>query len=276
MLTSLSTRPVIVAGLALACSLVAAPTAEAGWEKAQAMLVRPAAGVDADAKGTLEIRIKDNDGRERFRVKAKRVDAMLVHDLYLETAPGSGLFDFVASLDPKDDDELKLDLDTHDGDALPGGVASTADLEGRLVEIRLGADVVLHALVPAYDDHEKLKGKDDLELPLAPADEDVDGRIKVEDKQKKDDQKLEVKVKHLPLGPAAFHLFMDDGLGTLTDLGAFELDDDLEDGKFRLRNKDGDALPFGVWALTELEGRALEVRDDLGTVYLEGSVPVMD
>lgn len=125
-----------------------------GFEKEKVALDLPVTPPDPDAKGRVELWEKIKDGRHRFRVKAERLSASDTYTVFVEDAVGSNTF--VEVLDMKksggkgEKSEFKLYLDAANGDPLPAGATTVADLADRLVQVRNATDeVVLEGTLPS-------------------------------------------------------------------------------------------------------------------------------
>lgn len=122
-----------------------------GFKKEKDDLALPVAPPQPAAKGRVEAWKKLGDGRQRLRVQAEHLAPGTTLDLMLETALGSGVFASAGSLVVGEEGgELKLFLDTHQGDPLPNGAFSVDELAGlqlQLVDASLA--VVLEGVVPA-------------------------------------------------------------------------------------------------------------------------------
>jgi hypothetical protein len=90
------------------------------------------------ASATLTGKAKPSKGSERFRLKAKKLPAGAAAALFIEDAPGSGIFLPAGELDGS----VYL-RDTALGDRLPLEVAAQADLVGRAIQVRDGDTVLL-------------------------------------------------------------------------------------------------------------------------------------
>jgi hypothetical protein len=252
-------------------------------ERARAPLVRPAAAPDADAKGRLDLR-SHKAGQDRFSVRAMRVDTALTYEAFLEDAAGSLTFTSIGVLTPSVDDPeaaaLKFDQKTG---PLPFDVPAVADLAGRELQVQSGGQVYLRGLVPDFPAQGSqrggawTKGRAALSQPDPPPDEDAKGRVEVRRKSSHNRDRFVVKVEKVPTSTVVFSVFLDDGLGVLTEVGLMTASlDDPESAMLKVDTKSGAPLPFEVFSVDELSGRALEIRGDDGFTYLTGEVPALD
>lgn len=245
-------------------------------QQARAPLVRPAAAPDPDASGRLDFRDHKNQGR--FSFHAKHLDTGLPFEAFVEDAVGAGTYTSVGAL-TVDGDSLVLEFDEKDG-PLPLGVANVADLIGRLVEIRNAGQAHLVGLVPEFPPKNVNKGgawdrgKIALTRPvIAPPDADAKGTLELRTKKADNRDRFTLKTQKVPAGTITFSLFLEDavGSGIFVDSGPLTGDDDA--AKMKVDTWSGAPLPFGVFDVEDLAGRALEVRGSDGFTYLETTVP---
>ncbi len=99
----------------------------------------------------VEVRSRPDQGdRQRFKAEIDHQTVGLVVDVWLEDPANAGTLTKIGSMTVGSEGEGELELDTHEGDALPYGVASVQSLVGLQVELRTTADVVLFSgVVPA-------------------------------------------------------------------------------------------------------------------------------
>jgi len=276
---SRTSRPILVLGLA--ATFLAVPLGAMGngnqKQDVQISLMRPADSPDGDAKGTLRAR-SDKKG-ERFDVKAMKVDAGAVLDLWMEDAVDSDVFVLVATLEGGT--EQKFSVDTKKGDALPFDAEMNEDLVGRDVEVRAGAEVVLAGTMPPMDLSKKpVKAKFDLEVPeVDPPAPDMKAAVKMRSKPNKGQERIDIKAKKVPFADGkSFHVFIEDAVDSdvLVDVGELEQNGGKPAGRYKRDAKKGQMLPFGVAQVTQLGGRRIEIRDELDAVYLEGEIPAFE
>jgi hypothetical protein len=122
--------------------------------KLVAKLLPPEGAPAPAASATLTGKPTTTKGSERFRLKAKKLPAGAEAALFIEDAPGSQSFlpagDLLGGL---------YQRDTALGDRLPLEVAAQADLVGRAIEVRDGANVLLAGTI-------EVKGSPSLTFPL--------------------------------------------------------------------------------------------------------------
>lgn len=107
-------------------------------------------------------------------------------------------------------------------------------------------------------------------------DSDAKGEVRVRSDVKKSEHEIDIKAERID-STLEHRLYIDDGLGTLTLIGTLE-PDGSDEVRYRVRTKDGDALPFAETDPANLVGRALEVRQVISAVeqvVLEGTMPAL-
>ena len=282
----LPTAALLLASVSALSAVLAAPPG-GGKQKQDisACLVRPADAPDADAKGSLRLRTDEKKGapRHRLDLKAQKLGTAVEHTLWMENGDVVPVLEQVGTL-TKSGKTLKYSLDTSKGDELPfaaaEGVDELSDLAGRAVEVRAGGDVVLHGTMPAFQAKQKPKqGKDKLDPSAGSPDGDAKGDLRVDSKNWKCEEAIEVKVQKLDFADGPFRVRIEDaaGSGTFLDAGGLDQLGKSANGRYRRRTKDGDALPGGVSTVAELQGRLLQVGVQVDettfTSYLEVEVP---
>lgn len=256
-----------------------APGALAGKpERSRAPLVRPDPAPDPDAKGRSDLRAH-KEGEDRCELRAQNLDPGLAYEAFVEDAVGAGTFTSVGLMVAGEEaGSFALKFDQKNG-PLPLGAAGVEELFDREVQVQTGGQVHLSGWFMPFGESGGGKGgaweraRADLELPGAPPDADAKGRVEVRHKAKENRDRLTVKIERVDAATVTFSLWLDDGLGTLTDVGALSPSDDQEGARYRVDTKSGAPLPFGAASVFELGGRALEVRGDDGFTYLVGTVP---
>ena len=241
------------------------------WIKVKSSLVRPAGAPDPNAKGYVELRRRDKDARQRFKVEAEHVDPSVGFSVWLEDAVGSGVLASVGAMVQDDIDEVELELDTGDGAQLPFGVADVDLLTGREVEVRDGAgQVYLRGVVPALGGSTKTqKTSADLSSTVG------EGRIRLKSKPKAPFERIEIKLKKLAKKSGVEIWMRDPATGTFTLVSALTTNGGGA-AKYKAHTKKGQPLPLGAATLAGLAGVDVEVRDATSGVVLQsGTVPTL-
>jgi hypothetical protein len=243
-------------------------------------------GTVAAAKARLTIERKGLAKQEvKLQVKAS---SGLELELFVETSPGSGELTLVGVLEERGrSGNYVLRIRTKKGDALPFGVADVAELSGLAVEVRtadgeLVAGASLPEMAPTTVSAGNKRGNGklvsrlavdaDATADLAAGDDAVEAKVKV--RRKFGEESLEVELENAVSG-LTVEAWIGDGTGGFSLAGAMteKSSGDGSEYKLKIETERGDALPLGAASLTELAGRAVEVRLADGTVLASGTMP---
>lgn len=235
-------------------------------------LVRPAEAPDADAKGTVDAR--SGNGHEELVIEGEMLTPDAVVNFFLQD--GEGTLQQVASDTVESDGEVKARWKLEDG-GLPFSAATVAELSGRGVELRdAEGNVLLQGAigtVPAVSQGRKQKAVSTLvnvDMNFAPRGK---GAIKVEVHPRRDENRLTVKLEHVPRNvPLELHLTNPE-TDELEKVGDFVVEG--TEAKIKINTRSGQPLPFGVASVGDLSGLALEVRTSDGTPRFSGVVPTL-
>jgi hypothetical protein len=254
--------------------------------RAEAQLERAETSDDDDVSG--KVRIESRADREKFSAEAEDLGGGRLVELFVM----DGATEESQGVQPADEDgEAEWELSTQDGDRLPFGVSTVAELEGLRVEVRdaatglvllVGEIPSLPAALPGDDrdddsrddeseDGDEARGRARLVRVTA-----ASGEAYVELRTEDDgEQRVKVEVEGL-LSPPTVELWLEDPAGGgLTKIGTLVADDDGE-LELDLDTDDGDALPFGVADVSELVGLAVELRSAAdGSVLYAGTTPTL-
>ncbi len=249
-------------------------------QRGRAALVAPETSPQPGATGEVEIRSQPD--RQRFAVEVENVDPLV--DLAVFLDDGTGTLGEVGS-QPAGSDERELVFDTGDGDSLPFGATTVADLVGRALEVRDGTGaVVLQGTLPALgvndedgdgdddgDDDEGLhaRGRSALMRDAGSPFPEASGHVEVEAED--GEEEMEIEAEHLDSGTAV-EFFLEDDAGVMVSIGLATADDEGE-AEIEFETEDGNALPLNAWTVADLAGRRVEVRTADGTLILFGIVP---
>lgn len=134
-----------------------------------------------------EVEVESDDDEEEIEVEVLGLEPGTEVEMFLDN-PGDAVgFVSIGTATADDDGKAKLELETEDGDPLPFGVASVADLAGFAVEVRLATGEVLltgdmpDVEVPGMDDD------DDEEDDDGDEDEEDDDEDDEDDEEEEDD-----------------------------------------------------------------------------------------
>jgi len=116
----------------------------------------------------------------------------------------------------------------------------------------------------------------EVEAPDGAPAQDMHGTLSLRGKDDKGQERIDLKAKKVPFDDGPFHVFVEEdvGAGTFVDSGKLDKTGKHE-GRWRRDTKKGQALPDGVFFVSDLADRLIEVRDDDGTVYLRGTIPLV-
>jgi hypothetical protein len=274
-----STRSILFAAVLLSlCSPSFAHGMSSKDLKGQSTLVRPESAPDGDAKGRVRVETDVDDDDHQFEVSVRNVDTSLDHDVYMGDGLGSEALVFVGAMKVDGSNEMKFRVRTEKGDDLPFDAADNASLAGRAVEVRSSLGTIVAGVVPAFGSGKGGKAKLNLQAAEGSPNTSAKARLKIRSKPKNGDERFELSAKKLSFDGLSYRLFVEDAAGSenFVDAGAMVRKSSSSSARYRRRTKKGDALPLGVASVVDLGGRAIEIRDGTGTVYLEGTLPSLD
>jgi len=236
-------------------------------------LTRPAGGVDPNAKGRVEVRSKR--GRERLVVQAERLDPGLDVQVLIENSLGD--LEVVASIKANRRGQARVAWVTKKT-ALPLGAMAVADLAGRSVAVRTAiGDALLEGTIPDLGAlsasgsglQKDRSGLTNADRAFAPG---GSGKVTVDFRPQRGRSKLDIEVEHVPAGAMLEVFIVNPASGVLEKVAELTV---APTGKAEaeFNTQDGDALPFGVSQVSELFGKAVEIRSPDGSVRFTGGVP---
>jgi hypothetical protein len=168
--------------------------------------------------------------------------------------------------------EFELELETEDGDALPFGVTDVADLAGRGVQVRDASDVVLlEGVVPGVSFSLKAtKAQASLTAVIAGK-----GKLRLRNVPKKAQQFFELQLKKVGKGAVVEVFVFDPNTSSMALVQTLNANGG-GNTKLKINTRKGQSLPLNALTLSELGGRAIEVRlQGAGTVLLTGVIPTL-
>lgn len=243
------------------------------WEIGKAPLMRPSPAPDSDASGYVETRKRAKDNHQKFKVEAEHLDPAGSFAVFVEDAVGSGVFANVGAMGPEDKvGEFELELETEDGDPLPFGVTSVNDLAGRGVQVRDATDaVLLEGVVPGVSFSLKAT-KAQTSLTAVTAGK---GKLRLRNVPKKAQQFFELQLKKVGKGAVVEIFVFDPNTSTMVLAQTLNANSG-GNTKLKINTRKGQSLPLNALTLSELGGRAIEVRlQGTGTVLLTGVIPTL-
>ncbi|HEX5137882.1 MAG TPA: hypothetical protein VFY93_12975 [Planctomycetota bacterium] len=239
--------------------------------RAEARLTRAADAPDADVQG--KVRVESRADREKLTIEAEHLDPGTVVDFVLDgVSIGTGTADTTG--------EAQLELNTKDGDTLPLGVASVADLAGLPVEVLLDGTLLLSGEVPALPDATVTPGNPGSGIgsgrgraPLTPLVSGLEGHVEIRQRLDTGEQRFKMEAQNLaPGAQVAFWIEDLANPGTFVKLRSVVAD---AGGQAEINTQDGLPMPLGVADVSLLAGLGVKVTldDGSGQVLLEGIVP---
>lgn len=251
--------------LLLAGSAAASPNVQS----TRLFLTRPVSGApDLDATGSVWVRSYDGGDRERFDLRIQNVLPGMVHELWV--ADETDTLVFIAEL--AGGKSKKFSVDTDDGETLPLGL-TLAELAGRRLEVQVEGQLLLQSVVPTFIDDAKLKTATEiLDVAAGSPNLGAQGKLFVKANDKQGLQFLRLKAKDLGFQSFSYTLWIDDGEGGMVEVGAIEQYGKRK-GRFVSNTRNGKPLPLGVLYLSDIVGRTVEVRNNLGQAILDEKIP---
>ena len=246
-------------------------------------LVRPDVAPDPDVKGNVRLRDKKSSD-QRFEVTVESTDPTLDHVVLIETAPGSGTFTSLGLMKWNNVDEVKLQIKTKNGQALPLGKTKVQQLEGHEVRVQVFGETILFgapATISGGGGGGGGKGKDlkaqSTLTTVGSSFPGAKGVVKLRSRPAKGDERFRVSVEKISLsGGTTFRAFLENasGSGVLVDIGELvPSKNDPSEVRFVRKTKNGQALPFGATSVSQLTGRLVEVRTGGGELVAAGTTP---
>ncbi len=206
--------PILVFGVAAVAGLLFADDASARTRNARGRLVRAPGTSDTDALGRIRVR-SDRRGREALDVLLRRLDPLAVYRL---REAGSGTPLGALRTNRGGNGRLRL------RNAGPGAMrlVDAPSFSGMSIEILdESGEVVLEGDCPDPGEtgHAEVR-----EAEAVFEAEGIRAAVSLRSDPRRGHERITVRVRALASSP--LHLFVDDGLGTMTDLGAFDCEQD--------------------------------------------------
>lgn len=245
----------------------------------EARLTPCATSDDLDAHG--EIRIESRPDRERFKIEVEHLTAG--RSVVAVVIDGSGNEASLGARAAGLTGEVEWSLNTANGDTLPFGVGSVADLVGFEVEVRDAADASISIvcgtigdlpLSAGDDSHVDSEGREGVARVNAPVGSEAHVKIKHRTGDEARDE-FEAEVEHMVSGDVV-DVWLENpaSLGTFSLVGSMTVGGEGE-GRLEISTQDGDTLPFGVTSAGDLAGLHVEFRTPGGVVLFAGLVPAL-
>ena len=259
----------LTTGLAVAGAGPGGPPDDAGALVAKILLIRAETSPDDDVSGRVELLSVAMADRERFRVVVCQLAPEAVVTVLVRDATGA--FVEVGDAVADDDGRAVLERDTGDGDELPAGATSLADLAGRDVNVVDADDALLLSnSVPSLEDSLDRPWQARVKIRTQDGEgPQVKLKLRLKSRQR---ERLELKVKRLEANQQ-FDLLIED-----PDTGQMCVAMQLQaksNGKLKLKLKaagDQDLVP-GVGGVSALAGLRFEIRTRSGQTIMSGQCP---
>jgi len=245
--------------------------------------VRMTRSVDSDdADVTGEIRTESRLDRQRLKIEAEHLTAGRVVKAFVSFA---GVEADLGSRTADAFGKVEWDLNTNDGDVLPLGVTTVAELAGADVRVEDAGDatILLVGTVPetptttdaggGSGSHEDGRSREGLTRAAGAV-----GEAYVELRSRPDQgnrQRFKAEIDHQTVG-LVVDVWLEDpaNAGTLTKIGSMTVGSEGE-GELELDTHEGAGLPYGVTSVQSLVGLQVELRTTADVVLFSGVVPAL-
>jgi hypothetical protein len=245
--------------------------------------VRMTRSVDSDdADVTGEIETESRLDRQRLKIEAEHLTAGRVVKAFVSFA---GVEADLGSRTADAFGKVEWDLNTNDGDVLPLGVTTVAELAGADVRVEDAGDatILLVGTVPetptttdaggGSGSHEDGRSREGLTRAAGAV-----GEAYVELRSRPDQgnrQRFKAEIDHQTVG-LVVDVWLEDpaNAGTLTKIGSMTVGSEGE-GELELDTHEGAGLPYGVTSVQSLVGLQVELRTTADVVLFSGVVPAL-
>ncbi|HKB14783.1 MAG TPA: hypothetical protein VKF62_01900 [Planctomycetota bacterium] len=239
-----------------------------------ASLTRPSLTAPGTAKGRLDTRHFPSSGRERIHVRGRQLGGVAPHEFDVHL-PGQGWTSCgTLSGSGGNSDDGDLDVDTANGDPLPGGATCLADLAGLGVRVRDGSGgTVLVGTIPdvsAGGPGPNVSAR--AVLAAGPAAPQARARIEFADQPKRGRSRLTVQVSRAGTTSQVGLWVENPGTGALQLVATLPAPKGR--AKLQIDTGAGAPLPFAAASASALAGLAVEIRNSGGGVVASGTVPL--
>lgn len=248
--------------------------------EAEVRMTRSVDSDDADVTGKIETEARLD--RQRLKIEVEHLTPGRVVKAFVTLA---GVEADLGSRTADAFGEVEWDLNTNDGDALPLGVTTVAELVGADVRVEDAGDatVLLVGTVPetptttdaggGSGSHEDGRGRARLTRAAGAV-----GEAYVELRSRPDQgnrQRFQVEIDHQTAG-LVVAVWLEDpaNAGTLTQIGTMTVGSEGE-GELELDTHEGAGLPYGVASVQSLVGLQVELRTMADVVLFSGVVPAL-
>ncbi|MBI4601000.1 MAG: hypothetical protein HY721_03480 [Planctomycetes bacterium] len=236
-------------------------------------LTPPAGSLLPGASG--RIKAKAEAGRHALEVKVRGLAPNVVYAVCV--IDGTGAVEPIGKITTTGDGNGALEIDTHDGGALPFGASGIGELAGLALQVKAeDGTVLLEGRIPSLGqvevEEDEAEVELDLERPEGGPDDDIEGDVRIETERGGDD-KVRVRIKDAdPLASYTATVHRPDLSVSPARETIAELTTDAE-GEAEVERRGKAVLPLGAAALSELGGVVIEVLDSEGRLVLSGTIP---
>jgi hypothetical protein len=258
------------------------------WSLAHRKFQRATMRLEAtDAGDGLEgkVRVESRADRERIKVCVEGLQAGDVIDVCFAAPADTPTFTSAGTATADAEGEACFDRDTKQGDTLPEGATSVAELEGYLIQVKVDATVVLEGEVPPLPEppsgdtpgngngnngnRPDFDGRGRGRVFLDSTVDGVTGKLEINGWPAKERQRFRIVVEGLTEGDeVTFQIEDPDNAGSYLELGTDTADAEGE-AKYDTHKS---ALPLGAESIDDLVGLGVRVLLG-GEVILTGTVP---
>ena len=245
--------------------------------ESEVRLQRSADSDDADVTGKVET--ENRTDRQRIKIEAEHLTAgRSVRAVIIATDLSEA---DLGSVDADLSGEARWDVNTMNGDTLPFGAASVADLVGYGIEVRdaTAATVLLFGTMPDSPLRSSDHGTRSRGRALLTAGTGAVGEAHVEIESRtglESHEEFKVEVEGEASG-LTLDVYVEDpaALGTFALVGSIAINGEHE-AELEIKTQDGDTLPFGLTSVSGLVGMQVELRNAVGgAVLYSGLVPAL-
>lgn len=231
-----------------------------------------------------KVRVESRADRERIKVCVEGLQPGDVIDVAFAAPSETPTFTSAGTATADAEGEACFDRDTMQGDSLPAGATSVADLEGYLIQVKVDATVVLEGEVPplpeppsgdtpgngnGHGHRPDFDGRGRGRVLLDSSVDGVTGKLEVSGWPAKDRQRFRIVVAGLTeADEVTFRIEDPDNAGSYLDLGTDTAD---AEGEANYDTHKG-ALPLDAETVDDLAGLGVRVLLG-GEVILTGTIP---
>lgn len=250
--------------------------------RARARLERAEGSPDPDVEG--KVRVRSEFQHQVFAVEVENLEAGVAVEFFLDDPSDEAGFASVGTAVADANGEAEMERNSNNGDQMPFGVDSVAELAGFRLQVRLanGGEILMKGEVPDLPSPGPIEGGSPGaqehgrgKAELAPMGGDgVECKVEIRSRPDRDEERFCMEAEHLEAGtPCAFEIENPDS-GEFVRFARRLADGE---GEAEVCTQDGLAMPLGAQGVRELVG--LQVRvvldDETGRTLCAGFVPAL-